>query len=35
MEKSYFKQSGFKHVKTIFNKLNYKVWVFYVENTAE
>ena len=35
MEKSDFKQSEFIRVKTNFNKLNYKVWVLYVENTAE
>ena len=35
MEKSDFKQSGFRQVKTNFNKLNLNVWVFNVENTAE
>ena len=35
MVKSEFKQSEFMLVKTNFNKLNYKVLVFYVENTAE
>ena len=35
MEKSDFKQSEFILVKTNFNKLNLKVWVFNWETIAE
>ena len=35
MEKSDFKQSEFILVKTNFNKINLKVWLYYGETIAE
>ena len=35
MEKSDFKQSEFMQVKTNFNKLYLKVWVFHCETISE